>query len=309
MEIINLRIDEPVEKIEEGVVVALGFFDGIHLAHMELINKVLEVGQNEKVKTGLVTFHPHPAFILNKSDITTFLTPLEVKANILAEIDLDYLFIVHFDHETAMLDHKSFVEKFLLPLNVQTVVAGYDNRYGLGGKGSVETIDADSDGLIKPIKIDEKTYKGQKIGSTLIRRLLESGEVEEVANLLGRNYSIDGFVTHGRGRGKTIGLPTANVAPKYPYKVPKNGVYVVKVFHENEDLFGICNIGHNPTFNYNINQTIEVNIFDFAEDIYGDYLRVEFIKRVRDEVKFDGIEALLSQIEKDKKLAREIIKK
>jgi riboflavin kinase/FMN adenylyltransferase len=309
MEIINLKIDENIERIDDGVVVALGFFDGIHLAHMELINKVLEVGRKESLKTGLVTFHPHPAFILNKSDITTFLTPLEVKSDLLAQIDLDYLFIVHFDQKTAMLDHKSFVETYLLPLNVHTVVAGYDNRYGYGGKGTIETISADSNGMIKPIKIEEKSYKGQKIGSTLIRRLLENGDVSEVRELLGRCYSVDGFVTHGRGRGKTIGLPTANIAPKYPYKIPKSGVYVVKVHHESSELFGICNIGHNPTFNYNTNMTIEVNILDFAEEIYGDYLRIEFMERVRDEVRFAGIDELLEQITKDKKFARKIIAK
>ncbi len=309
MEIINLRIDEPIEKIEEGVVVALGFFDGIHLAHMELINKVIEIGKQTEHKTGLVTFHPHPAFILNKSDITTFLTPLEVKANILNEINLDYLFIVEFDHETAMLEHKDFIQTYLLPLNVTSVVAGYDNRYGFGGEGTINTIAEDSNNTIIPVEVEERTYKGQKIGSTLIRKLLELGDVSEVTELLGRPYSIDGFITHGRGRGKTIGLPTANLATKYPYKIPKNGVYVVKVYHENSEMYGMCNIGHNPTFNYNVNQSIEVNIFDFAEDIYGDYMRIEFIERVRDEVKFDGIESLLEQIDKDKKLARKIISK
>ena len=161
----------------------------------------------------------------------------------------------------------------------------------------------------EPIEIDEKSYKGQKIGSTLIRRLLENGDVSEVSELLGRPYSLDGFVTHGRGRGKTIGLPTANIAPKYPYKIPKSGVYVVRVYHEDSVLYGICNIGHNPTFNYNANMSIEVNILDFAEDIYGDYLGIEFIERVRDEIKFAGIDQLLEQIAKDKEYARRIIMK
>lgn len=309
MEIINLRIDEPIERIEEGVVIALGFFDGIHLAHMELINKVIEIGKKNNKKTGVVTFHPHPAFVLNKSYITTFLTPLEVKSNILSEINLDYLFIVEFDMQTALLDHRSFVETYLLPLNVSTVVAGYDNRYGYGGEGNINTIAEDSNGLINTFEVEEKTYKGKKIGSTLIRNMIEIGDVEEVSNLLGRYYSLDGFVTHGRGRGKTIGLPTANLALKYPYKVPKSGVYAVKVRHENAELFGICNIGHNPTFNYNIDMTIEINIFDFAEDIYGDYLSVEFVERIRDEKKFDGIEELLAQIAKDKEKARKILYK
>jgi len=309
MKIVNLKITDKIEQIEEGLVVALGFFDGIHLAHMDLINEVIKVGHEKSLKTGVVTFHPHPAFILNKSDITTFLTPLEVKAEILAEIDLDYLFIVEFDRETALLEHKQFIETYLLPLNVHTVIAGYDNKYGLDGKGSVKTIDADSNGLITPITIEEKTFNNQKIGSSLIRRMLETGDVHKVSELLGRNYTIDGFVTHGRGRGKTIGLPTANLALNYPYKVPKSGVYVVKVQLDERELYGICNIGHNPTFNYNANMTIEVNIFDFDEDIYGDHLKIEFIERIRDEVKFAGIDELLSQIKLDKAKSRKIIGK
>ncbi len=309
MEIIKLRIDEPVERIDEGVVIALGFFDGIHLAHMELINKVIEIGKKNNKKTGVVTFHPHPAFVLNKNYITTFLTPLEVKADILSEIDIDYLFIVEFDMQTALLNHTQFVETYLLPLNVTTVVAGYDNRYGYGGEGNINTISADSNGVIDTFEVEEKKYNGHKIGSTLIRNMIEVGNVSEVSNLLGRHYSVDGFITHGRGRGKTIGLPTANLAMKYPYKVPKSGVYAVKVYHENSELTGICNIGHNPTFNYNVNMTIEVNIFDFAEDIYGDYMRVEFIERIRDEQKFNGIDELLAQIDKDKEKAREILRK
>lgn len=309
MKIINLRVNGIVHSIPEGVVVALGFFDGLHLAHMDLINQVKSIAKENNSKTGVVTFHPHPAFILNKNEITTFITPLEVKADLLNEVDLDYLFIVEFDQETAMLNHKEFVETYLVPLNVNTVVAGYDNRYGFKGEGSIHTIEEDSNGAIKAVEVEQHLYKGKKMGSTLIRSMLELGQVGELRELLGRNYTIDGFVTHGRGRGKTIGLPTANIAPKYPYKIPKSGVYVVKVYHNDEELYGICNIGHNPTFNYNANMTIEVNIFDFDDDIYGEYLKVEFIERLRDEVKFNGIDELLMQIEADKKRAYEIIEK
>lgn len=309
MKIINLRVNGIVHPIPEGVVVALGFFDGLHLAHMDLIKKVKEVAKDKNCRTGVVTFHPHPAFILNKNEITTFITPLEVKADLLSEVDLDYLFIVEFDQETALLDHKDFVQTYLVPLNVKTVVAGYDNRYGYKGEGTIHTIEEDSNNVIEAIEVEEHLYNGKKMGSTLIRRMLENGEVGELTNLLGRYYSIDGFVTHGRGRGKTIGLPTANIAPKYPYKIPKSGVYVVKVYHDANEYYGICNIGHNPTFNYNANMTIEVNILDFDDDIYGEYLKVEFIERLREEVKFNGIDELLMQIEADKKRAYEIITK
>ncbi|XMB87335.1 bifunctional riboflavin kinase/FAD synthetase [Mycoplasmatota bacterium WC44] len=308
MEVIRLNLSNYLEKIDQGLVVALGYFDGIHRAHMDLIDEVIDIGKKKNLKTGIVTFHPHPAFVLNKKSITSFLTPLEVKLELLEKIDLDYVFIVDFDIEVAKIDHKDFVEKFFLPLNIKYVVAGFDNRYGYMGKGSVKTLKEDSDNSIEVVVIEELKVNKRKIGSTYIRDLLNEGDVKTVSNMLGRYYSIDGFVTHGRGRGKSIGIPTANLAPKYPYEIPAKGVYVVKVYHDNDEYYGVCNIGNNPTFNYNENKTIEINILDFNKDIYGDYIRAEFVDRIREEVKFDSIEKLVIQINKDKNGALNIIK-
>ncbi|XMB66421.1 riboflavin biosynthesis protein RibF [Mycoplasmatota bacterium zrk1] len=307
MEVVRINLETNINSIPEGLVVALGYFDGIHNAHMDLINRVIKIGKDEDLKTGIVTFHPHPSFVLNKDDITNFLTPLEIKLELIEEIDIDYVFIIEFDLETAKIKHKEFVEKFFVPLNIKHVVAGFDNRYGHMGEGSINTLESDSNYTIQVIVINERTYNGKKIGSSYIRELLKQGKVNIIKDILGRFYSIDGFVTHGRGRGKSIGVPTANLALKYPYSVPKKGVYVVRVFHDDNIYYGICNIGNNPTFNYNKNKTIEINILNFDKDIYGDYLKIEFIDRIRSELKFNTIEELVLQIDKDKKYANNTI--
>jgi len=308
MKVIRINRMDPIKPIKEGLVVALGYFDGIHIAHMDLINKVVELGNDTKMKTGVVTFHPHPAFILNKKDVTDFLTPLEVKIDLLKKVNIDYLFIVDFDTETAVIPHKEFVQTFFVPLNIKTVVAGFDNRYGQGGEGTVDTIRSDSDNSIDVVVIPERTYRGTKIGSSYVRELLSKGDINTTTEVLGRNYSIDGFVTHGRGRGKTIGVPTANVAIKYPYSVPKKGVYLVKLIHKGKEYYGVGNIGNNPTFNFKSNPSIEINILDFDKDIYSDYVKVDFLTRIRDEKKFSSIDELVKQIDLDKEFARDYIK-
>lgn len=307
METIRINLQRDISQIPEGLVVALGFFDGLHTAHMSLIKKVIELTKSTEYKTGVITFDPYPAFVLEKTVLTNFLTPLEVKKKMLAELDLDYLVVIEFDRDIAKLSHRDFVQKFFIPLNVKKVVAGFDNRYGYKGEGSIKTISADSDGLIEAIEITAQLKNNKKVGSSMIRKHLDLGEIVEANEILGRPYRVDGFIIHGRGRGKAIGLPTANLALNHPYKIPKEGVYAVRVNIKGKIYYGICNIGHNPTFNYTLMLSIEVNIFDFDEDVYGEYMAVEFLDRIRDEVKFETIDELLSQVDKDIKSAKEKI--
>lgn len=307
METIRINLDNHIQPIPEGLVVALGFFDGLHVAHMQLIEKVIEIGKQTDHKTGVVTFEPYPAFVLEKTVLTSFLTPLPVKERMLSELDLDYLIIVEFSREIAKLPHDEFVKKFFLPLNIKKVVAGFDNRYGHNGEGSIQTIGDDSEGTIEAVEVKAKLLNGEKIGSSMIRKHLDEGNIIEANEILGRPYMMEGFIMHGRGRGKAIGLPTANLAPNYPYKIPREGVYAVQVVINKKTYDGICNIGHNPTFNYNLMLTIEVHIFDFDLDVYGEHMRVEFVDRIRKEVKFESIDHLLDQVNVDIQSAKEKI--
>ncbi len=309
MKIIEIGLEQKMPEFSEGLVVALGFFDGIHIAHMDLINEVIAIGERENLKKGIITFHPNPNFVLNKNNEDDFLTPLEVRKKIFSKLDIDYLIIINFTLKIAKLKKKEFIQKLILPLKVKYLVAGFDNRYGSNGEGSIKTIFADSGGKIAPVKICERQFNGTKIGSTLIKSLLDEGKVKKVEILLNRPYSISGYVIHGKGLGKTVGVPTANLGLKYPFKLPTDGVYLVKVNLLEKTHYGICNIGHNPTFNYKHEVSIEVHIFDFEQDIYGEHLEIYFIDRIRDEVKFATLTELLNQIKSDIIKAKKLIKK
>lgn len=280
--------------INKNTIAAIGFFDGVHLAHKKLINKTIEIGNKKNLKKAVITFDVHPKSILFDLEYL-YLTPLQKKIEIFKGFDLDYIYVIEFTKEKASLHPLKFIDTYLKEIN--TIVCGYDFKFGVRGSGNVRTLQADK--RFKTIVLNEVTYEGYKVGSTHIRDLLKSGQVDHVKEVLGDYYSVRGEVVHGAKKGRMIGYPTANLDTG-DYLIPKRGVYVTLTKVKDVWYESMSSIGHNPTLNCRIDLSVESNIFNFDEEIYGDIIEVKFIKRLRDEIKFNSVEALIAKIDHDK---------
>nr|WP_239094310.1 bifunctional riboflavin kinase/FAD synthetase [Bacillus sp. B15-48] len=291
---------------------ALGYFDGVHLGHQEVILNAKKKADSLGLKSAVMTFDPHPSVVLGKVvQHVEYITPLEEKIQVIEELGIEYLFVVHFTLEFANLLPQEFIDDFIIKLNVKQVIAGFDFTYGKMGKGTMETIQFHSREEFDYSIVPKLETNGEKISSTLIRSSLREGRMEIIPTLLGRNYTTSGVVSHGDKRGRTIGFPTANVAISEEYILPPTGVYATRIKVDRKWHTGVCNLGYKPTFNNDSpnNPTIEVHIFDFSEQIYGKTVVVEWHKKLRDEQKFPGINELVAQIEQDKQAAIAYFKK
>jgi riboflavin kinase / FMN adenylyltransferase len=303
-----IEINHPHEYRQSDfpeMAIALGYFDGVHLGHQKVINTAKSIAEISGWKSAVMTFDPHPSVVLGKSaQSIKYISPLKDKIDLLANLGIDYLFIVHFTHEFANLLPQEFIDQYLITLNVKHVVAGFDFAYGRMGKGTMETLPFHSRNLFESTIVPKYAQADVKVSSTLIRSEIQAGNMENLPALLGRFYSTSGIVVHGDKRGRTIGFPTANIEVSDDYLIPPTGVYAVRVKIDQTWFNGVCNRGYKPTFYQDlIKQTIEAHIFDFSGDIYGETVSVEWHRRLRSEQKFDGIEQLVAQIEKDKQNA------
>jgi len=287
-------------------VMALGYFDGIHLGHQKVINTAKQIAKEKGYKCAVMTFDPHPSVVLGKKEQhIQFITPLKAKEAIIAKMGIDYLYVVEFTPEFAELLPQQFVDQYLIDLHVKHVVAGFDFTYGRLGKGSMETLPFHSREEFTHTVVPKLSYEEQKISSTYIRRLLKAGDVEQLPNLLGRFYEIEGVVVDGDKRGRQIGFPTANISLIDDYLLPAIGVYAVKVRMKDYVYDGVCNVGYKPTFHEKREgrPNIEVHIFNFNQEIYGEKVTVQWYKHIRSEKKFSGVEQLVEQIQRDKEEA------
>lgn len=298
-------------KIAESVV-TIGTFDGLHLGHQQIISKVIKVAEEKKLTSVVVTFDPHPRAVVSKDYNMQLLATLDEKKILFEELKIDNLFVINFTMEFAKISSDEFVKNYLIDkLNAKHVVIGYDHKFGKNRNGDKSTLK--EFGIKYGFAVtcmDEFQSEGDTISSTVIRNLLQTGEVDTANTYLGRNYSFFGRVVEGAKRGREIGFPTANIEIDNPYKlVPANGVYIVKASLDNQSLYGIMNIGIRPTFENENNKVIEMHIFDFNKNIYGKEIKIEFIKRIRSEKKFNSKEELINQITKDKNFAEEFLSK
>ncbi len=300
MKVVYLDYNSDILPINNGIVLALGYFDGLHLAHQSLIQKTLEIAKEKNSCSGLLTFQPNPKHFLGKQKIESLLTPHNMKVNLLDKMGVEYLFVIKFDMDVSHLSHKQFVEKFILSLNTIHVVTGFDFLYGFKGKGNINTLFEDSHNEFGITMIDEQKVRGEKISSSKIRELIINGQVDIIKDYLGRDYTTEGIVIHGFKRGREMGYPTANLSTIDNYLVPENGVYIVKVKIFQNEYDGICNIGHNPTFSENNNKSVEVHILNFNKYIYNEKLSITWIKKIRDEKKFESVQELITQLNEDK---------
>jgi len=300
MEVIVL--DGHQKVMEQPICSAIGFFDGLHIGHMALVNEVLNISKQKGYKSALITFDHQPLFILGKIKEEKYLTTMEDRQKILTEIGIDYLFIIHFTKEVAALDPQVFIQNYLISSHIQHVVCGFDFHFGSHNIGDVQTLKACD--AFEVSVIDEVIYQGEKVSSSRIRSLLNQGEMTDMNDLLGHRYQVQGDVIAGRHIGHSIGFPTANI-DCHAYFLPCNGVYAVKVYWNDQVLMGMCNIGYNPTFTALKNQSVEVNILDFDQNIYGEHVVLEFYYKMRNEKAFSNKEQLIEQLQKDQQAVRD----
>ena len=287
--------DKKFISLPEPVCAAIGNFDGVHLGHQKLIDECKRHG----LKSAVLTFYPHPSVFLKKIPNYPLITPLEKKTDVLSKMGIDYLIVIEFNEEIAAMPKEEFLEA-MHQMNIKACVCGYDFTFARRAEGNISDLAKE----FEFYEIKKYVIGDVRVSSTYIRELLTIGNIEEANKLLGRQYSIRGNVIYGLQNGRLIGYPTANVDYKN-FFLPKNGVYFVNVIVEGVPYLGMANIGHNPTVDYQDKVRLEVNIFGLDEDIYGENIEVYFIKRIRDEKRFNSIEDLESQLKKDKALCLE----
>jgi len=285
-------------------ILTIGNYDGLHLGHRKIIERVEIKARENKGTSMLMTFHPHPLTILKPDRFIGLITPLPVKRRLIEEAGIDVMFIIPFTDEFHLISPERFVENILVQkLGIKGLIVGYDFKFGKGGKGNVEYLAAKSTQYGFFFDIQEAiTLDNEKVGSNRIRRMIQEGDVKKAGLHLGRPYMIEGTVMAGDGRGRTIGFPTINLQTEFPL-IPGRGVYVSSVEIGGKRLPAVTNIGFNPTFDGQ-SLTIETYIMDFSQDLYNQKVALYFLDRIRDEVKFSSVDELKDRIRKDVEIAR-----
>lgn len=294
---------------EKRYVACIGFFDGIHKGHQALIEKTTQLAKEKNLKSMLITFDPDPWSVLNKSSNVKHITPLKRKQRLIEDMGIDTLIILKFNSDFSQLSPDNFVHQVLMGLGVVELVVGSDFKFGFKGQGNVELLKHTYDHLITTHEITIKENDQVKIGTTQITQTILNGAVDKTIAFLGRPYEISGFIIDGRKVGRTLGFPTANIKVEDEYVIPKVGVYAGTLQVKGKTYMSVVNIGYNPTVNHRDDISIESYILDFDQDIYGEVVHQSFVKRLRDEMKFDSVEDLVAEMQKDVKKTRELLEK
>ena len=294
------------KKLDITSVLTIGTFDGVHIGHQKIINRLNQIRTGKNNKSTILTFFPHPRSILNFGDDFKMLNTTEEKIQLLNKFGLDHLVIEPFTKEFSRLTALDFVRDVLVnQLHINKLVIGYDHQFGKNREGTFEQLKEYGEVYhfgVEEIPVQE--IKNVSVSSTKIRQAIEEGDIEKANTYLGYSYLLTGKIVKGEGIGRKINYPTINLHIEEEYKlIPRNGVYIVKTTLQNRVVFGIMNIGFRPTLNGK-HQTIEIHLLDFDGDLYDNKIQIEVLKRLREEQKFDSIDSLTEQIQIDEKIAR-----
>lgn len=290
-------------------VITIGTFDGVHLGHKKIIERLCEFGQNNQLNSLILTFFPHPRMVLNKDYNLKLLSTIEEKKTRLEALGVDALVIEPFTIDFANLSAEDYVKTVLVEqLNAKHIIIGYDHRFGKNRTANIDDLKFYGSSLGFTVEeIPAEDIEAVSISSTKIRHALHEGLIEKANRYLGDHYTIQGIVVKGKGIGKSLNYPTANIQINSDLKlIPKHGVYIVKCLIDNKFCWGMMNIGVNPTFDNN-ELSIEVHFLDYDGDLYGNALNIELLKHLRNEKKFNSIENLKNQIALDESQTRDFI--
>lgn len=308
-----MKVVHGLEGVEHdrSSVVTVGTFDGVHLAHREIINEVVDRGRRSQGRSVVISFNPHPREIVGGGkDPVRLLTTLHERVSLLETLHVDLLVLVPFTREFSLLSPRDFFIRYVVQgIGVSEVVVGYDHTFGRDrGAGIEELVHLGQEFDFSVFALHPYTVNGETVSSTAIRQALSAGDVERARHFLGYEYSLSGLVVQGDGRGKTIGYPTANMLPGDPAKlVPGRGVYLVGVREGGTQRFGMMNIGVRPTVSAGTTLTLEVHIFDFDGDLYGREVTIAFLRRLREERRFGSVEELTRQLEQDRAVSMRML--
>ncbi|MFV9551676.1 bifunctional riboflavin kinase/FAD synthetase [Algibacter sp. PT7-4] len=286
-------------------VVTIGTFDGVHIGHQKIIKRLIDTGKASGLQSVILTFFPHPRMVLQKDSNIKLINTINERHDILDGLGLDYLVIKKFTQEFSRLSAEDFVKDILVnKLNAKKVIIGYDHRFGRNRNADINDLKVFGETYGFDVEeISVQDINDVAVSSTKIRKALKAGDINKTNSYLGYPFMLTGKVTKGKGLGRQLGFPTANIDVEEDYKIlPKQGAYIVKATINNKLVYGMMNIGINPTVNGSA-QTIEVHFFNFDNDIYNTYVKVELLHRIRDEEKFESVEALKQQLAKDKDTA------
>ncbi len=291
---------------ENPLALSIGMFDGVHLGHQSIIQKLNTISDAKNLKSAILTFWPHPRKVFNPTDDLKLLNTIEEKKYLLQKNGLQHLFLKEFDEDFRNLTGEEFVKQILVKkLQVKHLIVGYDHTFGKNRSGDFSLLKKMGSELGFDVEqVEAVSYKEVNISSTQIRNALSAGNVIFANEMLGYNYSLSGTVVHGKKIGRTIGYPTANIEVDDLKLLPKKGAYIVDVFVKNQHYKGMLSIGTNPTVN-GTNVSVEVYILDFDEDIYDQKISVNFRDFLHEEIKFNGLEELMVRLDEDKRLTSE----
>lgn len=295
-------------EFQNGSSLTLGNFDGIHVGHQTLLLRTVEKAKELGIPSVVVTYYPNPSVVLGKKPNFKYLSSESEKEELIRGFGIDYLIVLDFTLTLSKMTAEDFMEQIMMnTLHARHIVIGYNHFFGAERRGDFTLLDNNKTKYGYTVELREAVLKkDSKISSSLIRGFLDKGEMEEAKILLGRNYHISGTVVEGAKRGRTIGFPTANLQIPNDKLLPSVGVYACFVKIDGKDHKGMVNIGFNPTFD-GLGLHVEVNIFDFDENCYGKEIELEMVKKIREEQKFDGIESLKNQLNRDKETSLRVL--
>lgn len=292
-----------LENVNFGA--TIGNFDGVHLGHIAMLNEVRKNCEQRKLAFAVITFFPHPSQIL-KVMRGFLLNDYEERRELLKNVGVEYLIEIPFTKDFSSMTAQSFVNEYVKNVEqLQLLCLGYDFAFGAHKSGDFSTFEKMLKGTkTELLALDEFKTNAKKISSSAIRDLIRSGEVQKVNELLGRNFSLTGTVVKGKGRGKGIGFPTANLHVTEEIIAPSTGVYATKSYLNGQEFASVTNIGFNPTFSDSLHMTIETHLLQEIDDFYDQQMTVEFFAKIREEKRFSSVEELKKQIAKDAQIAR-----
>lgn len=287
----------------------IGSFDGVHIGHQAIVNLLLSGAKVAKAPAVVLTFHPHPSVVLSKRNTAQYLTSPEERADLLGRLGVDIVVTHPFSLELSKMTAKDFISYLHRKLHFAHLIVGFNFALGRNREGTIEVLREIGDDLGYTIQVIEAITNGDEVvSSSQIRTKLAQGEIQMVNRLLGRPFRISGKVIHGDGRGRLIGIPTANLDVGVDRAIPSSGVYACIVHYQGSRWKAVTNIGFRPTFDASQDMPqLETHLMDFDSDLYGQQLTLEFYSRLREEKRYPTVEALVAQIQRDINQAKEIL--
>ncbi|EJL63825.1 bifunctional riboflavin kinase/FAD synthetase [Flavobacterium sp. CF136] len=306
-----MKLFESINEFQstKKTILTLGTFDGVHIGHKKILERLTQNTENGKYESLVLTFFPHPRMVLQEKSEIKLLNTISEKSKLLEKSGIENLVIHPFNESFSRLTAEEFVHSILVnQFHIQKIIIGHDHRFGRNRTANIDNLIAfGAEYGFEVEQISAQEIQDVSVSSTKIRKALLDGNMSLANEYLGYAYFLTGEVVKGKQLGRTIGFPTANIQIKEDYKlIPKNGVYAVKTFIGQKEVFGMMNIGFNPTVNGQ-KQTIEVNLFDFDADIYGEKLEISLLKYLREEQKFGSVDLLKEQLNQDKKTALKFV--